>query len=220
MSRTNPDPHPENFFTDGITEGIKMKVYVYCRVSTDKQDINKQFEEIQGYCLENKLLPLRKNVYYDNGVSGGICWKERQTNVLNEVLKKGCILIVPEITRLGRDCFEVMELISILLRKGIEIHDIKNNLILTEEKKIDDVLKVVFVSIFGEMERSMIKTRTKTAMNTEAVKKKMQRPNKLDKHLELIKQRIEEKKNPNQIALELDVNKAQVYKFCRDKNLL
>ncbi len=64
----------------------------------------------------------------------------------------------------------------------------------------------------------MVKKRTKTAMQSEAVKAKI--PNKLDIYKDKILNLKEEGLNPNQITKKLqddglDINKAQVYRFIK-----
>ena len=219
MSEPNPTPNPDQFFPK---EG-NPKIFIYCRVSKPKQDINKQFEECFKYCQKHDIIPPCKNVYYDNGTSGGIDWRHRETNKLVN-LKKGNILVVPELTRLGRDVKNIMHFLDISLTNDCIIHDVKNDMILTDDMGIDLTLKTIFVCVFGEMERHMIKTRTKSAMQSDKVKENIKlskKKNKLDIHLELIKQKINEGLNPNQIAHlpEINCNKAQMYLYCRNLGL-
>ncbi|WP_457681261.1 recombinase family protein [Thermovibrio sp.] len=77
-------------------------------------------------------------------------------------LQKGDILIVTELSRLGRSMLEIMELLSILLRAGVELHVVKNDQVLK-----DDLQSKVFAmafSIAAEIERELISRRTKEAL--------------------------------------------------------
>lgn len=101
-----------------------MTAYGYIRISTDKQDSNNQKFEILSYAQEKKVGNIELIV---ETVSGRVSWKNRQLSGIIDKICKGDILIVSELSRLGRSMLEVFELISILLRKGIEVHIIKGS---------------------------------------------------------------------------------------------
>lgn len=216
MEKTNikielPKAKPEEYFD----HNGKPNIYVYCRVSKNTQDINKQFEEVSKYCKLHNIIPKLQNVLFDDGVSGGKDWREREIRKLTH-LKKNDILIVPELTRIGRNGKNTIHYLDLILPQGAIVRDIKNDLIIDEEADINTTLKYFFICIFAEMEREMIKKRTQTAMNSEKVRAKI--PNKLDKHRAEIEQYKKDGLNANQITDKLkeqglNINKAQVYNY-------
>ena len=106
-----------------------MAVLAYVRVSSDKQETENQKYEILKYANGKKLGNVE---FIEETVSGRKSWKERQLGKLVEKIEKGDILIVTELFRLGRSMLEIMEILSILLQKGIEIHVVKSNQILKD----------------------------------------------------------------------------------------
>jgi len=133
--------------------------YAYLRVSTDRQELENQKFEVLKYANENKLGNVE---FVEETVSGRKSWKERKIGELIEELQQGDILIITELSRLGRSMLEIMELLSILLRKGVELHVVKNRQVLK-----DDLQSKVFAmafSIAAEIERELISQRTKEAL--------------------------------------------------------
>jgi DNA invertase Pin-like site-specific DNA recombinase len=131
----------------------------YIRVSTDKQDTSNQRFEILDYANAHKLGQVE---LLSESVSGRVSWQERELVTLINKLKKGDTLIVSELSRLGRSILEIFELISILLRNGVEVHVVKGNNILK-----DDIQSKVFTFAFSlgaEIERELISQRTKEAL--------------------------------------------------------
>ena len=202
-------PTPEKYFEEKGND----KVYVYCRVSTPTQDINKQFDACYRYCREHVIIPPLKNVYYDKGISGGKDWREREIKHL-QYLKKGDILIIPEISRIGRDFINLCSFLDIVLPRGCVIHEIKGDYILSSEMEMNERMKMMMSCIFSEFERDSIKKRTKSAMQSDVVKAKL--TNKLDDYKDYIIEQKKDGKNANQITellkiKGLDINKSQVY---------
>jgi len=154
--------------------------------------VENQRYEILKYANEKRLGNVE---IVEETVSGRKSWKDRKLGKLVEKLQKGDILIVPELSRLGRSMLEIMELLSILLRKGVELHIVKNNQILK-----DDLQSKVFAmafSIAAEIERELISQRTKEALQRrKAEGKPLGRPkgsrsSSLDNYYEQIKELIE-----------------------------
>jgi DNA invertase Pin-like site-specific DNA recombinase len=123
--------------------------YAYIRVSTDKQETENQRYEILKYSNQKKLGNVE---FVEETVLGRKSWKDRKIGELVEKLGKGDVLIVMELSRLGRSMLEIMELLSILLRKGVELHVVKNNQVLK-----DDLQSKVFAMTFSiAAERELI----------------------------------------------------------------
>jgi len=197
------------------------RTYAYIRVSTDKQETENQRFEILKYANEKKLGNVE---FIEETVSGRKSWKERQLGKLIERIQKGDILIVTELSRLGRSMLEIMELLSILLRKGVELHVVKNNQILK-----DDLQSKVFAmafSIAAEIERELISQRTKEALaRLKKQGKKLGRPkgsgkSSLDQHYEQIKELLEKGVSIASIAKILGKHYNTVYNYVKKKKLL
>ena len=107
-------------------------------------------------------------------------------------LKEGDVLVVPDLSRLGRSMLDVFDLLSLLLRKKVELRVVKGGYVFK-----DDTQSKVFAFAFtlaSEIERDMLSQRTKEALarkKSEGVK--LGRPegskgSKLDKYYGHIKE--------------------------------
>ena len=194
--------------------------YAYIRVSTDKQDLENQRFEILKYANDKKLGNVE---FVEETVSGRKSWKNRKLGELVEKLQKGDVLIVAELSRLGRSMLEIMELLSILLRKGVELHIVKNNQVLK-----DDLHSKVFAmafSIAAEIERELISQRTKEALaRRKAQGKPLGRPkgsysSRLEQHRKQIEEFLSKGVSISSIAKILDVPYTTLYDFVKRRNL-
>jgi len=196
-----------------------MGVYAYIRVSTDSQETENQRYEVLRYANEKKLGNVE---IVEETISGRKSWKERQLKNLVDTLQKGDILIVTELSRLGRSMLEIMELLSILLRAGVELHVVKTRQILK-----DDLQSKVFAmafSIAAEIERELISQRTREALQRrKAEGKPLGRPkgsysSKLDKYRKQIKELRAKGVSIASIAKILEVPYTTLYDYLRRRN--
>ena len=197
-----------------------MRVYGYIRISTGKQDTENQRFEILKYANENKLGSVE---FLEETISGRKSWKDRKVGTLVQELQKGDILIITELSRLGRSMLEVMELLSILLRKGVELHVVKNKQVLK-----DDIHSKVFAmafSIAAEIERELISQRTKEALaRRKAEGKPIGRPkgsfsSSLDKHREQIEEFLRKGVSISSIAKILEVPYGRLWDYVKRRGL-
>jgi len=196
-----------------------MGVYAYIRVSTDNQETENQRYEVLKYANEKKLGNVE---IVEETISGRKSWKERQLKNLVDTLQKGDILIVTELSRLGRSMLEIMELLSILLRAGVELHVVKTRQILK-----DDLQSKVFAmafSIAAEIERELISQRTREALQRrKAEGKPLGRPkgsysSKLDKYRKQIEELRAKGVSIASIAKILEVPYTTLYDYLRRRN--
>lgn len=87
-----------------------MKTYVYARVSTEQQRLDQQLNAISNY-LQMRGLKIDELVS-DEGVSGGVSYKQRKLNDLLREMQEGDALVVSEISRLGRSMSDLNKLVN------------------------------------------------------------------------------------------------------------
>ena len=97
-------------------------IYGYIRVSTGKQTLENQKLEIKRYC---KLHRLRKIVFIQETISGMKRPEKRKLGNLIEKTQKGDIVVIAEISRLGRSLMMILNVLQQFLEKGVQVRAIK-----------------------------------------------------------------------------------------------
>lgn len=134
-------------------------IAAYIRVSTDKQNLANQKEEIQRFAREQGM---EIDVWVKETISGKTPSGKRKLGWLMRKVRKGDTLIVSEISRLSRSLTEIMEIMGKCLEKNIRLYTVK------ERYSFDDSINSkVLCFAFGlvaEIERNLISMRTKEAL--------------------------------------------------------
>ena len=144
-----------------IARGRKRVIYGYIRVSTSTQTIENQKFEISQYLKARDMHEPIK--WIEDVKSGAIEYKERSLGRLITRMTKNDTLIVSEISRLGRKMLMVMEILNVLLSKGINFISIKENLVF--DNSITSKVITFAFSLSAEIERNLISQRTKEALD-------------------------------------------------------
>lgn len=145
-----------------------MKVIGYIRVSTDKQDLEKQKHLLLDYAQRNQL-QVSEFIYAE--ASSRKDTKDRRIDELLTKLTKGDMLLVAELSRLGRNMLETLNIINELSQNGVSIVFIRQpelSTIGTHTK-----LLLAIYSYFAEVEREYISMRTKQGLATARAKGKL-----------------------------------------------
>ncbi len=138
------------------------KTLAYLRTSTDKQDLSNQRLEILEYARRNDH---HIDDFIEISISSRKSKRARRIEELLEKLNPGDTLIVTELSRLGRSTGEVISLIDELVANGITIFIIKQDLKLDKyQDDIQSITMITMLSLFSQLERSMISRRTKEAL--------------------------------------------------------
>ena len=95
-------------------------------------------------------------------VSGKVSWKKRRIAEVIAEFTKGDILIVSELSRLGRSMLECMEILSVAVEKGVRVYAVKGNWSL--DSSIQSKIVAMAFSMASEIERDLISQRTKEAL--------------------------------------------------------
>lgn len=136
-----------------------MYYYAYLRVSTDKQTTEQQRFEILKYADAQKITI---NYWIEETVSGAAKVRERKLSELLGTIQPHDMLIVTELSRLGRSLMEVMSILHSLMEQDVTVYAIKEGYTLGNTLNAK-VLAFAF-SLSAEIERAMISQRTKEAL--------------------------------------------------------
>lgn len=149
-----------------------MKVIGYIRVSSDKQDREKQEHLLLQYAQQHQLQIER---FISVEMSSRKSTRDRRIDELLANLDAGDTLLVAELSRLGRNMFEVIDIINRLGGNGVEIVFIRQPELSTAGPHRKLLLAVY--SYFAEAEREFISIRTKQGLAAARAKgKKLGRP--------------------------------------------
>jgi len=149
-----------------------MKVIAYLRVSKDTQDLEKQKHLLLEYAHKNKYMV---DEFMELEVSSRETMANRKIDELLEKLDKGDILLVAELSRLGRNMLETLNIINELSGKGIKIIFVRQ-LELSTTATHGKLLTAIY-SYFAEAERDYISIRTKQGLAAAKAKgKQLGRP--------------------------------------------
>ena len=136
-----------------------MRRYGYIRVSSDKQTVENQRFEIEQFCLRQGM---RVDGWIEETVSGTQPYSKRQLGKLLRNVHQGDLIICSELSRLGRNLYMIMEILSKCMSRGCHVWTIKDGYRLG-----DDIQSKVLAFAFGlsaEIERNLISQRTKEAL--------------------------------------------------------
>ena len=134
-------------------------IYGYIRVSTDKQTTENQRFELLKYADEKKLHIDR---WIEETVSATRQLSHRKLGSLLNNMQEGDILLVTELSRLGRSLWEVMSILHTLMEKEVKVFTTKERYELGNN--INSKVLAFAFSLSAEIERSMIASRTKEAL--------------------------------------------------------
>lgn len=140
-------------------------VYGYIRVSTGEQTNDSQKNLISRYCMDKKIF-IDKWIEVEK--SSKKSTRERRIEELLQKLEQSDIVIISELSRLGRSIREVLHIIEkIVAEKRCRIIMIKQNIDIAlnnTDNMTNKILLTVF-SMLAELERDFISERTKEGLN-------------------------------------------------------
>jgi len=133
--------------------------YGYLRVSTDRQTVENQRFEMLRFCKREKI---KIDKWIEETISSRKDLSKRKLGSIVENIKKGDTIIASEISRLGRNLFEVMGMLNHILKVDARVLTIKDGYRLGA-----DIQSKVLAFAFGlsaEIERQLLSQRTKEAL--------------------------------------------------------
>ena len=197
-------------------------VYAYIRVSTDKQTVENQRFEITKFA---KLRDLNISKWVEETISSRKDLSIRSFGQLLNDITVDDILIVSEISRMGRNLMQIMSILNQCMEKQVKVYAIKEGYELG-----DNINSKVLAFAFGlsaEIERSLISQRIKEALaRKKSEGMKLGRPNGskkkkpiLAEHNDFIKEQILLGAKQIEIAKKLKVHRHTVKNWIKQCSL-
>ena len=133
--------------------------YAYIRVSTNVQTVQNQKLAIREYARYHRLT---KITWISETISGTKTPEKRKLGELLNTVQKGDVIIITELSRLGRSLMMILDVLQKLLDKGVKVIAIKEGYELG-----DNIQSKVLAFAFGlsaEIERTLLSERTKQGL--------------------------------------------------------
>jgi len=199
-----------------------MQTFLYARVSTSDQTISHQRDhaEAAGFTLDE--------VIQDDGVSGvSTRFQDRKGGAkLLDKVRRGDVLVVRWVDRLGRNYEDVTETIRTLMAKGVVIKTIINGMTFDGattdpiQKAVRDAL-IAFMAATAQAQAEAIKEAQKAgikkAKETEGeAKYRGRKPSFSHDQLQRIHELLSQDASPSAIAADVGVSRAVVYRIKED----
>lgn len=191
-------------------------VYGYCRISTDKQDTERQILEITSYCERNGL----GAVQIFKEVTGGTKKKPILESILNS-LQENDILLVWELSRLTRSGVSSLFVIADRVAKvGAKLIETKSDT--TLDNTPTGSCYTFALGLASQIERNLISQRTKSALKErKAMGMKLGRPtgkSKLDERRQEIEGYQSLELSKSHIARLLKVSRTTYLNWLKKEN--
>ena len=190
--------------------------YAYIRVSTNYQTVQNQKIAIREYAKYHRLTKIQ---WVAETISGTKMPEKRKLGELLGKVQKGDIIIITELSRLGRSMTMILNVLQELLEKEVKVIAIKEGYELG-----DNIQSKVLAFAFGlsaELERSLLSERTKLGLERarkqgkQIGRRKGQKPKKYKltgKGAYIKRQRVLGR-SKRSLAIELDVTWITLNKF-------
>ncbi|GMB96755.1 recombinase family protein [Helicobacter sp. NHP22-001] len=158
-----PPPSPPQTRAKKATRSAPItpsKVFAYVRVSKDTQEQLGQRHDIETYAKKEGLVIDR---WIEVEMSSKKSQELRRIDELKAELRKGDLLLVAELTRLGRSMVEVMNLVEHFNQSEVSVCFVRQPELNTYKSAIGGLLIAIYGYI-AQAEREMISQRTKSAL--------------------------------------------------------
>ncbi|MCH3963263.1 MAG: recombinase family protein [Clostridium sp.] len=187
-------------------------------MSTKDQNVDRQHEALKKYAES-------RNIKYDaifEDKASGKDFERQQYRALKQVVRKGDMIVIKELDRLGRNFMDTPKELQYFFEKGIKVEILDTPLIHTGDEKLDYTINnmlIGFLSYIADKEREKIRSRVREGLK--AAKKNgviLGRPRrKLPKDFEKYYNKWKEKSiTAVEFAKLLGVSRATLYRYIKD----
>ena len=206
-----------------LVSGVKMSVKGWIRVSGNKQDEQNQRHEILEYCNSRKMFIAEDDWFSCTISTRKSLLQEFLTDMLASMQAED-MLIVTELSRLGRKTRDIFNLIFELRSRQVKIICIKERIEISQEESIQNIALIGAFTMVYELERSLISQRTRDALKSKVAQgvKLGRKPNKpgktkLDEFSEVITELYRKEVSVSSIAKIIGARRSTVNYFIKTR---
>jgi DNA invertase Pin-like site-specific DNA recombinase len=138
-----------------------MCTVAYIRVSTGGQGLDSQRLAILDYAHRHGLTV---QTFVEAHASSRHAETRRSVDTLLEQVHAGDLILVSELSRLGRSVGQVIQLVDRLLKQQVQLVAIKENIRLHGTQDLQSKVMITLFGLFAEIERALIAERTKEGL--------------------------------------------------------
>ena len=138
-----------------------MKTIAYLRISTGGQELNNQRLAILDYAHRNQL---QVDKFLETQASSRKTIKERGIDGLFSGVEPGDLILISELSRLGRSVGQIIQLVDEIIKRQVRLIEIKENIQIDGKQDIQSKMMVTMFGLFAEIERDLISERTKEGL--------------------------------------------------------
>ena len=138
-----------------------MRTVAYIRISTGGQGLESQRLAILDYAHRHGL-----TVHTFIEAQGSSCHMvaKRSLDSMLEQVQAGDLLLVSELSRLGRSVGQIIQLVDRLLKQRVQLVAIKEHIRLNGTQDLQSKVMITLFGLFAEIERDLIAERTKEGL--------------------------------------------------------
>ncbi|MGB3222827.1 MAG: recombinase family protein [Desulforhopalus sp.] len=137
------------------------RVIAYLRISTGAQDLNVQKLELHEYARRNDI---KIDTFIEIEISSRKSTKDRKIDKLLENLQAGDLLLVSELSRLGRSVGQIIQIVDTLIKEQVRLVAVKESIKINGKQDIQTKTMITMFGLFAEIERDLISERTKQGL--------------------------------------------------------
>jgi DNA invertase Pin-like site-specific DNA recombinase len=196
----------------------------YIRVSKEVQDVRNQRHEILEYANSRGY---RIDEFVEIEISSRKDKKARGIDALLERLQADDVLVVSELSRIGRSVVEVITIIDAVVKKQARFIAIKQNMDIRQNHDMQSKVLLTIFALLAELERDLVSERTRQALAAKRAQGVvLGRPkgslgkSKLDSRIPEILDLLRDRASHAFIARRLRVSRTTLVHYIRTRNLL
>jgi DNA invertase Pin-like site-specific DNA recombinase len=137
------------------------RVIAYLRISTGDQDLDTQKLELHEYARRNDI---KINEFIEVKMSSRKTTQARKIEELLEDLQAGDVLLISELSRLGRSVGQIIQIVDTLIKNQVQLVAVKESININGKQNIQTKTMITMFALFAEIERDLISERTKQGL--------------------------------------------------------
>lgn len=145
------------------------KCFAYVRVSTNSQNADRQFNALKEYSKNNKI---EYDIIFEDRISGKDFIRP-QYQLMREKVRRGDIVVVKELDRLGRNYEDIKNELDYFYKQGIKVIVLDLPILNIGDEKLSNVINDIILNLLSYIaEKEIIKLRQRVREGIHAARER------------------------------------------------